>query len=301
MDPTFGIFNNFSSQDWVRIVFGIVSLIPLTYSYRIVKQIKMSEYRIIFLIWVGQSVGPLSTPFLRQTGTVLSWQIRTSITLWIVYLLLIHAYQILEKKNQFKVKLIWIAGLVYTITLQVMILFWRSMEQTESKELFWKREAHPNLIGEGAGLSHNDVIIYSTGHALLREILTIFVFIVLLYAYWTVKPPQNTDKIKTATRLWKIAIVSIAINILITDWLWRFTEIQSNDGTIVGFIGIFLIAVITIFYSEAFLLSYTQISKVAELYYLTDQFNSATISFSSPAIDILRYVEEISEKLKTEK
>lgn len=236
-------------------------------------------------------------PSTLNNKSVALLQIRETLLIWSFYLLLLHGIRLISGTNSTRFKALLTSVLIYVIILQVLVLFWSDMVQNDSKIFGINFDVDPNYEGEGAGIRiFGDLIIYSSGHTFLRDMLSSFVSLILLYSYLTVKPVHPTNRIIRAHRIWKLVSFSLVMIALFDVFLWRFIDIRPTYAAIFIFISAIGIVIVSLRYPEAVLLSHSQVYRVSNLYDLIEELGSAN-QISNRTRELIDYLETLPSVL----
>jgi hypothetical protein len=233
------------------------------------------DYLILLGVWSLNFIAGALNPTLYGNKSVLSLQIRETLLIWSFYLLFLHGIRVIENPKSKKYRIFTTVFLIYVLLLQILIIFWKELNQGTITQFGIDFKPEPGYEGDGVGIGLiNDFILYSSGHTFLRDVLTTIVSVTLLYSYFKVKPIHPTDRIQRAHSIWKIVSISLFLVTLLDSWLWRFTSINPNLAGIFIFISATGIVIVSVFYPEAVLISQSQIYRISNLYDLIEKLTS---------------------------
>lgn len=178
------------------------------------------------------------------------------------FLLFLHA---MRMRWDIAPRFLWYLGMIWCSILVFLIFFWELMPQPDRAVVLFLEmpHGHSSYYPDGAGfMTKGGVIIYSTAHNILRVFYSIYIWILLLYAYWTVKPVHTSERIILARRLMISAIIMGLIYLVLCIPWFPYVPLL-NAFLVLVFI---IIAYVSIRIPEGLLISHTQILRVVKLY-----------------------------------
>ncbi len=194
-------------------------------------------------------------------------------------------------------RVVWYTGIIWYALLMFLILFWEVMSPQPDNAIVLFMEmprTHSTYYPFGAGImTTGGVIIYSTAHGILRLLFHMYVWAILLYAYWTVKPVYSSERIILARRLMISAgVIGLIYMILSLPW---FPDIPLLNAILI--IGFGLVIYVAIRIPEGLVLSQVQIIRAVSLYKEVKDLSSelAIKRFGMPSL--VEYLQNIPPEI----
>ncbi len=159
----------FTVFEILSLIIAFLALIPALIILRQFLQTRLKDYFIVFSIFFSAFITFSFHVIASQTNLLISYQIHHIATNTIYFCIFLHAVRVRWQRVPV---VIWYSGIIWFITLILLILFWDLMQQPDdAKVLFWNMpQAFISYSPNGAGLiTNNDVIIYSTSFRIIAD------------------------------------------------------------------------------------------------------------------------------------
>lgn len=249
------------------LVLAFIGIFPSILLIRLYFQTKITDYLLFGLFFIFGILVLIFDPLAGVTDLLIFYQLHHFCIDTDFFILFIHACRMAWKKIP---RPVLASGVIYYLVLVTMTLLWHKFEAPNLQPdnavviFFYLPHTFSTYFPNGAGLTFNNVIIYSTGFRYIGEFFRFFSLGFLFYAYYfkTKDIIKDADpKIRKARNIW----LSIWIMFLLhTISLFPWTEF-SLLGLFLILAGI-LIFYITFFLPEGLLLSSVQVTRILPLY-----------------------------------
>ena len=252
--------------EWLNLIFAFLALIPATVLIIQYRRTGIQDCLLLLGAFLSSSLTLTFAVIAAATNFLLLYQFHhwSYITLFLFFL-----FYACRLRWDHPPKVIQYLGVIWVGILALLILFWEVMPQPDrAVVLLWEMpRGYSSYFPNGAGLSVNGLIIFSTAHNIIRIFYSIYVISIALYSCLTVKPFYETKKIILAKRLWIIAAAILLIYFtLVIPWLYVYIQGIGIDIQLLIVISVGLVAYIAIIIPEGLLLSQSQIYRALELY-----------------------------------
>ena len=117
---------------------------------RLYQKTHLVDYLILLGVIGLQFIAGALNPVTLDNKSIRLLQIRESILVWAFYLLFLHAIRVIKNPESQDYRLFNIGILLYTMFLQLLIIFWRVNEQESITNFGIEFKVDPNYLGEGA-------------------------------------------------------------------------------------------------------------------------------------------------------
>ncbi len=282
-----------SATELVNLILATMALLPAGVLVNQYRRTGVQDYLLFGGTFILFFVMLLATVIGSITNLLILMQIHH----WCYNILFFFLFlQAVRMRWDFAPRFIWYLGVIWCSILVFLIFFWELMAQPDRAVVLFLEmpHGHSSYYPDGAGfMTSGGIIIYSTAHNILRVLYSIYIWILLLYAHWTVKPVYSSDRIILARRLMICAVIAGFIYLILCLPWFPYVPLL-NAFLILVFL---VIAYVSIRIPEGLLISQTQILRVVKLYKEIKNLTSkqAVQRFGMPSL--IDYLQNIPPEL----
>ena len=286
--------SDLSLVELINLFLAIIALVPAIVIVKQYRRTGIDDYLLFAGAFFTFSI-LLTVSFI---GIVTNWLFIMQLDHWLYnslfFLWFLHSVRMRWDRTP---RIVWYTGVIWYSILMFLILFWEGMSPQPEQAIVLFMEmphTHSTYYPFGAGImTSGGVIIYSTAHGILRLLFHMYVWAILLYAYWTVKPVYSSERIILARRLMIFAgLIGLIYMILSLPWL---PEIPLLNAIL--FVGFGLVIYVAIRIPEGLVLSQVQIIRAVGLYKQVKDLSSelAVKRFGMPSL--VEYLQNIPPEI----
>jgi len=292
----------FSFTQWLQLGVIILSFIPVIILFRYYRKTTIADYLLFCSVFVSIIISQLSD-FLRvffidhKSIDQILVQINDSTQAFIYIFLFIHA---LRMKWEHVPKLIWYIGIIWFMIIQISIICYQSvMIDGAGLVIFTEMRPDRSINFMTYAFIHQNKIIMGHGFRFIFLVFRLCVLIVFLYVYLTISQSIEYKKIRQIQFYWVIAsMLSIVNTVLKLGHSLHFITISSFKlGDIFNILTLISIAIVSIRYPEAVLVSKSQIIRGLALYDRIQQIKTEEDKEEFGIDQLVDYLQSIPQDL----
>ncbi len=197
------ITNDLEFNHYLMILAGIIALLPSYKLFRLYLETRIGEYILFGLVFLVSTLFTITSVLAEVTDESIYWILNYSFRNFTYFLFFTHTVRMVwAKPSTFIVYL----GVIQYAVVQLLLFLWSPLE------------------GElGAGfISNQDIDIYSTSNRILGNLFQLYVAVLFLYGYLTIKLQNPSPNLLRSFRI----MIAVSITLLLS----RLIRVSQNLG-----------------------------------------------------------------------